>query len=295
MRAGFGCPWRSISASACRYPGGSALSSRNTRLCVSWSLLWYVAEPVLSYEATVDAVFPAPDPGAFQRKSPPGGDCVGIPAADKGKRTRARAEPFGGIARERAAQVAREDRPLPNGENAGFGPGLADHGRNVPRGEYLRARPRLQRIAHRDKAARVSGESALRDPWRRVRSGCPHRGLRLEAFAAFELEPVFARGKDLSAGAHRDAALTENTHDAAARAVAGEDGQLAEQRELRAGSGKSVPHGEQHLDPGRAAAYHGDAPHLAPPRRFAQPFPAREKRLDRAHAKRVFCGGGRLA
>src|SRR5882724_2505991 len=131
MRAGFGCPWRSISASACRYPGGSALSSRNTRLCVSWSLLWYVAEPVLSYEATVDAVFPAPDPGAFQRKSPPGGDCVAIPTADKGKRTRGRAEPFGGIARERAAQVARENRPLPNGENAGFGPGLADHGCNV--------------------------------------------------------------------------------------------------------------------------------------------------------------------
>src|SRR5438477_399785 len=46
---------------------------------------------------------------------------------------------------------------------------------------------------------------------------------------------------------------------------------------------------------GRAAADHGDAPHLAPPRPLAQPFPAREKRLDRADTERVFCGGGRIA
>src|SRR5438552_14718828 len=97
-----------------------------------------------------------------------------------------------GFARERAAQVVCEYRPLPHGENAGFGPGLADHARNISRGEYLRPRARLQRIAHRDEAARVGGEPTLRDPWRGVRPGCPHCGLRLEAFAAVELEPVFA-------------------------------------------------------------------------------------------------------
>src|SRR5213082_1483824 len=90
-------------------------------------------------------------------------------------------------------------------------------------------------------------------------------------------------------------ASAEDASDTAARAVSGEDGQLAEQRELRGGSGESVPHGEQHLDPGRAAADHGDAPHLAPPRPLAQPFPAREKRLDRADTERVFCGGDRIA
>ena len=56
-----------------------------------------------------------------------------------------------------------------------------------------------------------------------------------------------------------------------------------------------MPHGEQHLDPGRAAADHRDAPHLAAPRRFAQALPAREKRLDRADTESVFCGAGRLA
>src|SRR5256885_5166967 len=65
--------------------------------------------------------------------------------------------------------------------------------------------------------------------------------------------------------------------------------------ELRRGSGKPVPHGEQHLDSGRAAADHRDAAHLAPPRRFAQALPAREKRLDWAHAKRVFRRAGGLA
>src|SRR5205814_8468 len=139
------------------------------------------------------------------------------------------------------------------------------------------------------------GEPALRDPRRGVRSGCPYRGLSLEAPAAIELDPVFAGGNDLSAEVHRDAASAEDASDTAARAVSGEDGQLAEQRELRGGSGESVPHGEQHLDPGRAAADHGDAPHLAPPRPLAQPFPAREKRLDRADTERVFCGGGRIA
>ena len=77
--------------------------------------------------------------------------------------------------------------------------------------------------------------------------------------------------------------------------MSGEDGQLAEQRELRGGSGESVPHGEQHLDPGRAAADHGDAPHLAPPRPLAQALPAREKRLDGADAERVLYRAGRLA
>ena len=56
-----------------------------------------------------------------------------------------------------------------------------------------------------------------------------------------------------------------------------------------------MPHGEQHLDPGRAAADHRDAPHLAVPRRFAQALPAREKRLDRPDAKRAVRRAGRLA
>src|SRR5204862_8311628 len=147
------------------------------------------------------------------------------------------------FARERAAQVAREDRPLPHGEDAGFRPGRADHGGDVPRCEYLRPRQRLQGVAHGDEAARIGGKPALLDPGRGVRSGCPYRGLRLEVFAAVELDSVFVRGNDLSATVHRDAALAENASDAAARAVASEDGQLAEQRELRSGPGKSVPHG----------------------------------------------------
>ena len=56
-----------------------------------------------------------------------------------------------------------------------------------------------------------------------------------------------------------------------------------------------MPHCEQHLDPGRATTDHRDAPHLAPPRRFAQALPAREKRLDRAGTENVLRGAGRLA
>src|SRR2546429_264049 len=113
--------------------------------------------------------------------------------------------------------------------------------------------------------------------------------------AALELEPVFARGNDLLAGVHRNPALAEDTRHSAARAVASEDGQLAEQREFRGDPGKRVPHGKEHLDSGRAASDHRDAPDLAPPRPLAQALPAREKRLDGADAERVLYRAGRLA
>src|ERR1700674_2013978 len=100
--------------------------------------------------------------------------------------------------------------------------------------------------------------------------------------AAVEFHPVFARAEDLSAGVHRDPAGAEDAHYRAARAVAREDGPLAEQPEFRGDCGEPLVHGEQHVDPGRAAAGHRDATDLALPRRPAQTLPAREKRLDRA-------------
>jgi hypothetical protein len=113
--------------------------------------------------------------------------------------------------------------------------------------------------------------------------------------AAVEFHPVFARDEDPSAGVQRDAASAEDAHYRAARAVAGKDGQLAEQREFHGDSCKCVLHGEQHFDSGRASADHRDATHLALPRQGAQAPPAREKRLDRAEAKRMFLRPGRFA
>src|SRR6266446_4359890 len=158
-------------------------------------------------------------------------------------------------------------------------------------------RPRLQRLAHGDEAARVGGEAALRDPRRRARSGRPDGRLGVEALAAFELEPAFAYGDDPPARANRDAARAQDAPDPAAHAriVAGEDAGIVEQGELDADPAQRVLHGKQHLDSARAAADHRDAPDLAPPRRPAQARPVREKALDGPDAKRVPENASRLA
>src|SRR5436190_6454583 len=54
-----------------------------------------------------------------------------------------------------AAQVARENRPLPHGENPGFRPGLADHGRDVPRGEYRSEEHTSELQSHSDLVCRL--------------------------------------------------------------------------------------------------------------------------------------------
>src|SRR4029077_12693560 len=87
-----------------------------------------LSKSVSPHKAPVDAVLPAPHPRAFHGEPSPGGHGIAATAADKGKRARGRAERLGRFARERAAQIARENRPLPDGKDAGFRPGLADHG-----------------------------------------------------------------------------------------------------------------------------------------------------------------------
>lgn len=113
----------------------SSCASHAPLRCSHGHLLKRQLGAVLVHEGAVNPILPSPRPRALKGKGTLGAHRVGAAGADEAEERRLRAERHEGLARQPAAQVLRERRPLAHGEDAGLGARVRRAARDVAGGE----------------------------------------------------------------------------------------------------------------------------------------------------------------
>lgn len=164
---------------------------------------------VLAHPATVDPIFPLPDPLSLYRPAAARGYGKTISRANQaeevflrrvgneGNRSLCVWSVLGFIpfAKNRRPEIARQRKPLSDGEHAGFRPRMQAHGSDVAGGKNKRMGSGLETIVDGDKTMRVDVESGGFWPVWSGRLGCPEQ---IIVFVLFVLARVNVVGRNLS-------------------------------------------------------------------------------------------------
>ena len=229
-----------------------------------------------AHELAVDAVFPAPHPGALRAQSVALGDGQLRPESQQGQKAPLRAVLAQAAPGGEGEQVGGQHRPLAHRVHPGLGPGMAALGGDIAGAEHVGKAGALQRVAGAHKPARVHRQSAVFNPRRGAGAGRPEQRVEAAALALAEMQRARADLDDAVIAVQRHPQRGQLPRDAAARgaAVAGQNPRRAAvQADLRRVLAQAVGYGQRQFHAAGAAADHGNAA-PAPRRIFRQGGPA---------------------
>ena len=248
----------------------------------------------LAHKPAVDAVFPAPHPGALRAQSAALGDGPLGSESQQGQKAPLRSMLAQAAPGGAGEQIRGQHRALAHRVHPGLGPRMAALRGDIAGAEHVGKADALQRVVCRHKTPRVHRQSAVFNPGRGAGAGRPDQRVEAAALAPAKMQRARADLGDAVIAVQRHPQRGQLPRDAAARgaAVAGQNLRCAAvQADLRRVLAQAVGHGQRQFHAAGAAADYGNAP-PASRRIRCQRGPAPPQAGDGFYRGRVFTGAG---